>query len=75
MGRSSNALRTDVHKEHCGVYVESQRTRFIIPTIYLNDYVFKALSDKAKKENGFDHHMGFGIPCDETDFQYLNLLI
>ncbi|KAH9307600.1 hypothetical protein KI387_035511, partial [Taxus chinensis] len=68
MGRSCSALPTDVPKGHCAVYVGGERIRFIIPTIYLNHSLFRALLDKAEEEYGFDHQMGLIIPCDEVSF-------
>ena len=75
VGRSYKTVPTDVPKGHCAVYVGSERSRFIIPTIYLNDTLFQALLEKAEEEYGFEHHMGLTIPCDEADFQYLTSLL
>lgn len=71
MGRSGGALPKDVPKGHCAVYVGSGRTRFIIPTEYLNHSLLRALLDKAEEEYGFDHQMGLIIPCEEVAFQWL----
>ncbi|KAH9307598.1 hypothetical protein KI387_035509, partial [Taxus chinensis] len=75
MGRSCGALRTDVPKGHCAVYVGSARTRFIIPTDYFNHTLFRALLNKAEEEYGFDHQMGLTIPCEEISFQHLTSML
>ncbi|XP_057819774.2 protein SMALL AUXIN UP-REGULATED RNA 12 [Cryptomeria japonica] len=75
VGRSCGGLPTDVPKGHCAVYVGSGRSRFIIPTEYLNHSVFRALLDKAEEEYGFDHHMGLIIPCEEIAFQHLTSVL
>eukprot|EP01018_Ginkgo_biloba_P019964 Gb_15664 [translate_table: standard] len=72
---SSPDLPTDVPKGHIPVYVGSERSRFIIPTIYLNHYLFKALLKKAEEEFGFHYQMGLTIPCEERVFEYLMLLL
>ena len=56
-------------------YVGSERSRFIIPTVYLNHSLFQALLEMAEEEYGFHHHMGLTIPCEEADFQYLTSLL
>ncbi|GLJ24057.1 hypothetical protein SUGI_0458680 [Cryptomeria japonica] len=75
MGRSCGALPTDVPKGHSAVYVGSERTRFIIPTEYLNHSLLRALLDKAEEEYGFDHQMGLIIPCEEVAFQHLTSML
>ncbi|GLJ24081.1 hypothetical protein SUGI_0459290 [Cryptomeria japonica] len=75
MGRSCGALPSDVPKGHCAVYVGSERSRFIIPAVYLNHSLFRALLDKAEEEYGFDHQMGLIIPCEEAVFQYLTSML
>ncbi|KAH9307595.1 hypothetical protein KI387_035506, partial [Taxus chinensis] len=74
-GRSCSALPVDVPKGHCAVYVGNGRSRFIIPTDYLNHSLFRALLDKAEEEYGFDHQMGLTIPCDEVAFQNLTSML
>jgi len=75
VGRSFSALPTDVPKGHCAVYVGSKRSRFIIPTVYLNHSLFRALLEKAEEEYGFDHNMGLTIPCEEVVFEYLTSML
>ncbi|KAH9307597.1 hypothetical protein KI387_035508, partial [Taxus chinensis] len=75
IGRSGGALPTDVPKGHCAVYVGSGRTRFIIPTGYLNHSLFRALLDKAEEEFGFGHQMGLIIPCEEVAFENLTSML
>ncbi|XP_057819707.2 protein SMALL AUXIN UP-REGULATED RNA 51 [Cryptomeria japonica] len=75
MGRSCSALPLDVPKGHCAVYVGNERSRFIIPTDYLNHSLFRALLEKSEEEYGFDHQMGLSIPCDEVAFQSLTALL
>ncbi|XP_057819810.2 auxin-responsive protein SAUR50 [Cryptomeria japonica] len=71
IGRSCSALPLDVPKGHCAVYVGIERSRFVIPTDYLNHFLFGALLEKAEEEYGFDHQMGLTIPCDEVAFKNL----
>eukprot|EP01018_Ginkgo_biloba_P019961 Gb_12165 [translate_table: standard] len=73
-GRSC-CLFTDVPKGHLPVYVGNARSRFIIPTTYLNHPLFRALLQKAEEEFGFDHPMGLTIPCDEIVFEHLTSLL
>eukprot|EP01018_Ginkgo_biloba_P020008 Gb_02943 [translate_table: standard] len=68
-------LPTDVPKGHIPVYVGNERSRFIIPTTYLNHPLFRALLQKAEEEFGFDHQLGLTIPCDENVFEYLTSLL
>ncbi|GLJ24095.1 hypothetical protein SUGI_0459460 [Cryptomeria japonica] len=75
MGRSCSALPLDVPKGHFAVYVGNERSRYIIPTDYLNHSLFRALLEKAEEEYGLDHQMGLTIPCDEVAFQSLTSLL
>ena len=71
MGRSYRVVPMDVPRGHCAVYVGSERSRFVIPTTYLNHSLFRVLLEKAEEEYGFDHQMGLTIPCEEIAFLYL----
>eukprot|EP01018_Ginkgo_biloba_P020004 Gb_20564 [translate_table: standard] len=73
--KPSNPVRSDVPKGHFAVYVGHKRSRFIIPTAYLNHSLFRALLEKAEEEYGFDHQMGITIPCEEVVFEYLTSLL
>ena len=75
MGRSCSTLPTYVPKGHCAVYVGSERSRFVIPTTYLNHSLFRVLLEKAEEEYGFGHQMGLTIPCEEIAFHYLTSLL
>lgn len=75
MGRSYRAVPTDVPRGHCAVYVGSERSRFVIPTAYLNNSLFRVFLEKAEEEYGFDHQMGLTIPCEEIDFLYLTSML
>lgn len=61
----------DVPKGYLAVYVVPERRRFIIPTSYLSDPLFKVLLEKAEEEFGFDHCGGLTIPCEIETFKYL----
>ncbi|GFQ04075.1 auxin-induced protein 6b [Phtheirospermum japonicum] len=49
------------------VYVGPKRTRFVIPTRFLNLPVFVALLQQAEEEFGFQTAGGLALPC-EPDF-------
>ncbi|KAF3666291.1 putative 21 kDa protein-like [Capsicum annuum] len=53
------------------VYVGPELRRFIIPTSYLSDPLFKVLLEKVEEEFGFDHTGGLTIPCEIETFKYL----
>ncbi|XP_057966858.1 protein SMALL AUXIN UP-REGULATED RNA 51 isoform X2 [Malania oleifera] len=61
----------DVPKGYLAVYVGPELRRFIIPTRYLSDPLFKVLLEKAEEEFGFDHSGGLTIPCEIETFKYL----
>ncbi|CAK9159248.1 unnamed protein product [Ilex paraguariensis] len=61
----------DVPKGYLAVYVGPELRRFIIPTTYLSDPLFKVLLEKAEEEFGFDHSGGLTIPCEIETFKYL----
>ncbi|XP_057819780.2 auxin-responsive protein SAUR15 [Cryptomeria japonica] len=73
--RKSSSSSNDVPKGHFAVYVGHDRTRFIVPTAYLNDSLFKALLQKSEEEYGFDHQMGITIPCEKVAFRYLTSML
>nr|GME10678.1 auxin-responsive protein SAUR61-like isoform X1 [Ipomoea batatas]GME16653.1 auxin-responsive protein SAUR61-like isoform X1 [Ipomoea batatas] len=53
------------------VYVGPELRRFIIPTSYLGDPLFKKLLEKVEEEFGFDHSGALTIPCETETFKYL----
>ncbi|KAM3281667.1 hypothetical protein P3S67_027313 [Capsicum chacoense] len=53
------------------VYIGPELRRFIIPTSYLSDPLFKLLLEKVEEEFGFDHTGGLTIPCEIETFKYL----
>lgn len=61
----------DVPKGYLAVYVGPELRRFIIPTSYLADPLFKVLLEKVEEEFGFDHSGGLTIPCEIETFKYL----
>ncbi|KAL0346803.1 UNVERIFIED_CONTAM: Auxin-induced protein 15A [Sesamum calycinum] len=48
----------DVPRGYLAVYVGPELRRFIIPTSYLTDPLFKVLLEKVEEEFGFDHSGG-----------------
>lgn len=64
-------LPNDVPKGYLAVYVGPELRRFIIPTSYLSDPLFKVLLEKVEEEFGFDHSGGLTIPCEIETFKYL----
>ncbi|GAA0142190.1 hypothetical protein LIER_03145 [Lithospermum erythrorhizon] len=60
-----------VPKGYLAVYVGPELRRFIIPTSYLSDPLFKVLLEKVEEEFGFDHSGGLTIPCETETFKYL----
>ncbi|KAI3980197.1 hypothetical protein MKX01_033338 [Papaver californicum] len=61
----------DVPKGYLAVYVGPELRRFIIPTTYLAQPLFKILLEKAEEEFGFEHKGGLTIPCEIETFKYL----
>lgn len=53
------------------VYVGPELRRFIIPTSYLGDPLFKVVLEKVEEEFGFDHSGALTIPCEIETFKYL----
>ncbi|KAL3623564.1 hypothetical protein CASFOL_032380 [Castilleja foliolosa] len=64
-------MPNDVPRGYLAVYVGPELRRFIIPTSYLSDPLFKVLLEKVEEEFGFDHSGGLTIPCDTETFKYL----
>ncbi|MCD7456982.1 hypothetical protein HAX54_033797 [Datura stramonium] len=62
-----------VPRGYLAVYVGPELRRFIIPTIYLSDPLFKVLLEKVEEEFGFDHSGGLTIPCEIETFKFLLL--
>lgn len=69
--QSLEEMPSDVPRGYLAVYVGSELRRFIIPTSYLSDPLFKVLLEKVEEEFGFDHSSGLTIPCDIETFKYL----
>ncbi|KAI8553267.1 hypothetical protein RHMOL_Rhmol05G0002300 [Rhododendron molle] len=61
----------DIPKGYMAVYVGPELRRFVIPTSYLSDPVFKVLLEKVEEEFGFDHSGALTIPCEIETFKYL----
>lgn len=68
-------LPIDIPRGHFAVYVGSERSRFIVPTAYLNDPLFIALLEKAREEYGFHYDMGITIPCGIVVFEHLTSVL
>ncbi|VFQ92511.1 unnamed protein product [Cuscuta campestris] len=62
---------TGIPRGYLGVYVGPEQRRFIIPTSYLGDPLFKVLLEKVEEEFGFDHGGALTIPCETETFKYL----
>ncbi|XP_019193350.1 PREDICTED: uncharacterized protein LOC109187576 isoform X2 [Ipomoea nil] len=60
-----------VPRGYLAVYVGPELRRFIIPTTYLGDPLFKVLLEKVEEEFGFDHSGALTIPCETETFKYL----
>nr|XP_025886966.1 uncharacterized protein LOC101264326 isoform X2 [Solanum lycopersicum] len=60
-----------VPRGYLAVYVGPELRRFIIPTSYLSDPLFKLLLEKVEEEFGFDHTGGVTIPCKTQTFKFL----
>ncbi|CAH9130073.1 unnamed protein product [Cuscuta epithymum] len=60
-----------VPRGYLAVYVGPELRRFIIPTSYLSDPLFKVLLEKVEEEFGFDHSGALTIPCETETFKYL----
>ncbi|XP_059318841.1 uncharacterized protein LOC132069522 [Lycium ferocissimum] len=60
-----------VPRGYLAVYVGPELRRFIIPTSYLSDPLFKVLLEKVEEEFGFDHSGGLTIPCEIETFKFL----
>ncbi|KAL8191803.1 hypothetical protein R6Q57_028534 [Mikania cordata] len=70
-GCHSPDLPNDVPKGYLAVYVGPELRRFIIPTRYLSDPLFKVLLEKVEEEFGFSHSGALTIPCEIETFKYL----
>lgn len=56
----------------CAVYVGAERRRFVVPTAYLSNPVFRRLLEKAEEEFEFEYVAGaLTIPCDTESFKYI----
>ncbi|EPS70661.1 hypothetical protein M569_04099 [Genlisea aurea] len=64
-------IPNDIPRGYLPVYVGPENRRFIIPTSYLSDPLFKLLLEKVEEEFGFDHGGALTIPCDIETFKYL----
>ncbi|TKY67641.1 Auxin-responsive protein SAUR40 [Spatholobus suberectus] len=66
---------SDVPAGHVAVCVGPSRRRFIVRATYLNHPIFKMLLVKAEEEYGFCNHGPLAIPCDESLFEELLLVV
>ncbi|XP_059647543.1 auxin-induced protein X10A-like [Cornus florida] len=66
----ADSMVLNVPKGYIAVYVgESEKKRFMVPILYLNQPSFQDLLSQAEEEFGFDHPMGgLTIPCKEDIF-------
>ncbi|KAL6841053.1 hypothetical protein ACP4OV_029022 [Aristida adscensionis] len=58
-----------VPKGYFAVYVGAAARRFVVPTSYLRQPLFRALMERAAEEFGFGQAGGLRIPCSEEDFE------
>ncbi|PAN37150.1 hypothetical protein PAHAL_7G064500 [Panicum hallii] len=58
-----------VPRGYFAVYVGAEARRFVVPTSYLSQPVFRELMERAAEEFGFDQAGGLRIPCREEDFE------
>jgi SAUR family protein len=68
----------DVPKGFLAVYVgdaQEEQTRFVIPVCYFNHPLFLHLLQEAEHVYGFHQKGVFTIPCQVSDFEYLQWLI
>ncbi|CAN4096528.1 unnamed protein product [Withania somnifera] len=69
--RNSSVYCDSDEDGNLAVYVGPELRRFIIPTSYLSDPLFKVLLEKVEEEFGFDHSGGLTIPCEIETFKFL----
>lgn len=68
----------DVPKGFVAVYVgdaQEEPTRFVIPVFYFNHPLFLHLLEETEHVYGFNQKGVFTIPCQVSDFEYLQWLI
>lgn len=68
----------DVPKGFVAVYVgdaQEEQTRFVIPVFYFNHPLFLHLLEETEHVYGFNQKGVFTIPCQVSDFEYLQWLI
>lgn len=68
----------DVPKGFVAVYVgdaQEEQTRFVIPIFYFNHPLFLHLLEETEHVYGFNQKGVFTIPCQVSDFEYLQWLI
>ncbi|KAJ8631030.1 hypothetical protein MRB53_024353 [Persea americana] len=75
MPRKQEDERRRAPKGHFAVYVGTDLKRFVVPTTYLKHPLFQQLLDRAAEEYGFDYRNGIVLPCDESSFNQLTLLL
>ncbi|XP_057838417.2 uncharacterized protein LOC131048477 [Cryptomeria japonica] len=74
----NNCPPKDVPKGFIAVYVgdmQEEQTRFVIPVFYLNHPLFLHLLKETEQVYGFSQKGVFTIPCQVSDFEYLQWLI
>lgn len=52
-----------------------EQTRFVVPVVYLNHPLFLHLLEEAEHVYGFDNKGVLTIPCQVSDFEYLQWII
>lgn len=68
----------DVPKGFVAIYVgdsQEEQTRFVIPVFYFNHPLFLHLLEETEQVYGFNQKGVFTIPCQVSDFEYLQWLI
>lgn len=76
--KEGNDIHKGVPKGCMAVYVGSEGEklqRFVIPVVYVNHPLFEKLLKEAEGEFGFEQKGTITIPCQVSDFQYVQGLI
>lgn len=77
-GKKTQYPPKDVPKGSVAVYVgdeQEEQTRFVVPVVYLNHPLFLHLLEEAEHLYGFDNKGVLTIPCQVSDFEYLQWII
>lgn len=76
--KKSQCPPKDVPKGFVAIYVgdeQEEQTRFVIPILYFSHPLFLHLLEETEHVYGFDNKGVLTIPCQVSDFEYLQWLI